>query len=244
MQIALMSWNLWHGQFLDDIIDFINEQDADIIALQEVVDAPGQPPMAPRIAEATGYRFVHFKAFTNDRHDPPDEQGNTVLSRFDITEASAHFLSTLDEYEGTSETDPRIAVKACVQGAGSGLTVLNTHLAHTTDLTSCPVRLRQIDRLLALVEPRQTVLMGDFNVEPGSEELRRVSRVMVNADPDPTRPTAFLYEHDKSDGDPAETEPEYRIDHIFVTADIRVRSFAVLETRASDHYPVMAVIEV
>lgn len=244
MQITLMSWNLWHGEFLDDIIAFIKRQNADIIALQEVVDLPGEPRMAARIAEATGYHYAHFKAFTNDRHDPPDDQGNTILSRFQIEAASAHALSSLDDYDGTAETEPRIAVKVCVRAGSSGLAVLNTHLAHTTDLKSCRTRLRQIDNLLALVEPQRTVLMGDFNVEPGSEELARVRRVLHNADPDPTAPTAFLYDHDKANGHYERTEPHVRIDHIFVTPDIRVRSFEILDTLASDHYPILAVVEV
>lgn len=239
-----MSWNLWHGEFLDDIVAFLRRSDADIIALQEVVDAPGGPQMVAHIAEATGYHVAHYRAFTSDRHDPPVQQGNTILSRHAIQQASAQVLSDMSRYQGTSETEPRIAVRACIQVNGGGLTVLNTHLAHTTDLASCQTRLDQVDNLIHLVEPQRTVLMGDFNVEPGSEELRRIGTVMQNADPDPRQPTAFLYHKDRETGELTETEPQYRIDHIFVTPDVEVESFEVLDTRASDHYPVMAVIHV
>lgn len=242
MDVRVMSWNLWHGEFLDDIIEFLKTSTADIIALQEVVDHPGESRMAPRIAEATGYNFVAYKAFTNDRHDPPNEQGNAILSRFDIEEAGVHFLSDIDDYAGTSETEPRIAVRACIRVGGTALAVFNTHLAHTTDLTSCEMRRQQIDALLELVEPERTVLMGDFNVGPDSEELQKVNQVLTNADSEPTAPTAYLYEHDKSNGNPARMQPQHRIDHIFVTPDIEVKSFEVLDTVASDHYPIAAVI--
>lgn len=238
-----MSWNIWHGEFLDKVIDTLKSNNADIIALQEVADYPGQPRMAPRIAEALGYDYAHYAAFTSDRHDPPNEQGNTILSRFEIAEVSSHVLTGLDVYAGTAETEPRIAVRACIRVNGTGLTVLNTHLAHTIDLTSCTTRLRQIDELLNLIEPEKLVLAGDFNVEPGSKELQKVSRALVNADPDPTAPTAFLYEHDKRGGY-ARTEPRFRIDHLFVTPDVGVKSFEVMDTIASDHYPLMAELSV
>lgn len=244
MKLRVMSWNLWHGEFLDEIVAFLRHSDADIIALQEVADTPGGPQMAAHIAEATGYHAAHYHAFTTDRHDPPFQQGNTILSRHAIQQAGAHVLSDLSRYQGTAETEPRIAVKACINVNGVGLTVLNTHLAHTTDFASCQTRLDQVDSLTGLVEPRRTVLMGDFNVEPGSEELRRIGTVMANADPEPEHPTAFLYEKDRATGEITQTEPQYRIDHIFVTPDVEVESFEVLDVRASDHYPVTALIHV
>lgn len=244
MDIRVMSWNIWHGEFLEEVIKTLKNSRADIIALQEVSDYPDQPRMALRIAEALGYHHAYYRAFTSDRHDPPHDQGNAVLSRFELTGTSGHFLSGLDVYAGTAETEPRIAVKTGVRLGNTELTVLNTHLAHTVDLSSCETRLRQIDELLSHVEPERMVLLGDFNVEPGSEELQKVSRVLANADPAPTVPTAFLYDHDTSDSRHVRTEPQVRIDHIFVTPDVKVKALGILDTVASDHYPLVADLRI
>ena len=50
-----------------------------------------------------------------------------------------------------------------------------THLHHVEGAAGARVRLAQLPRLLqAEAGPEATVLMGDFNAEPGSAEIARV----------------------------------------------------------------------
>jgi endonuclease/exonuclease/phosphatase family metal-dependent hydrolase len=60
-------------------------------------------------------------------------------------------------------------------GAGRRLDVVVAHLHHVDGPDGARVRLAQLPRLLELVAGRPaTVLLGDFNAEPGSAEIALV----------------------------------------------------------------------
>lgn len=244
MKIKLLSWNIWHGKYLKEVIEFLKKADADIIALQEVVETeePKKENQAEIIAQALGYNFVFFKAFTTERHHPSYSQGNAILTKFKIKESKGVFLSDLSHYRGNAETEPRIALETHLEIAGEKLQVINTHLAYSHELKPSEMRHRQLNKLLTLIDKEKAVLMGDFNSTPETEVIKKVEEVLVNADPKSNQPTWSVFENEyhgfKVKG------LEYRIDYIFVSPDISVETFKIEDTKASDHLPVSSIIEV
>lgn len=56
MNVKLLSWNIWGGQYLPEIVDFLKKEKADIIALQEVIeDLNGANNVAKIIAQKLRY---------------------------------------------------------------------------------------------------------------------------------------------------------------------------------------------
>ncbi len=224
MQIKLLSWNIWHGKHLDDVIAFLKTQNADIIALQEVVKYDDQEDTATQIAKSLGYSYIYYKAFYTERHTPHYEMGNAILSRFPIQTSQCHFLSTMKEYQGNAATEPRIAVEATIEG----IKVFSVHLAYSENWKSSEMRMQQIEKLSPLLQNDRTVLMGDMNGGADLPEIQKISEILKNADANPITPT----------------HREHRIDHIFVSTDINVKNFEILDSKASDHLPITAILEI
>jgi endonuclease/exonuclease/phosphatase family metal-dependent hydrolase len=115
-------------------------------------------------------------------------------------------------------------------GGGQRLQVVVTHLHHVEGPDGARVRLAQLPRVLALASGRPaTVLMGDFNAEPGSAEVALL-RAAGLAD-------AFA----AGGGGPADEltwpadRPDRRIDYIWLSGDLAATGFVATTGTASDH---------
>ncbi|MBI2600655.1 endonuclease/exonuclease/phosphatase family protein [Candidatus Daviesbacteria bacterium] len=237
MKLKVLSWNIWKGQHLDKIIEVLEKESADIIGLQEIKVQDGTN-IAEIIAEKLGYDFVYCKAYTTDRHTPPYDLGNAVLSKFSITENECILLSTLEDYkkEEAAMTEPRGACIAKININGGEITFISTHLAFSLECKPVAIREIQLNTLLKVIDKKNTVLMGDFNSVPESDVVRKLSEKLINTDPEMKELSWINYR------DPNKTK--YRIDYIFTTPDLKAENFQIVETDASDHYPLLIDLEV
>jgi len=239
MDVSIISWNIWKGKHTDKVIAFLKEQNADIVCLQEIMQQEIEGMTyntATTIAQALGYQNIYFKSFTTDRHTPVFDLGDAILTRFPIVSSSVHALSSMEEYKGNSVTEPRNAIEATLDLHGTELTILNTHLGYSEGFTESTIRTQQTEKLLKLIQNPKTILAGDFNSLPKSSVIKSVSELMNNTDIEMTKPTYF----DLKD---SQNTPQ-RIDYVFLSRDIKTRSFEIIESSASDHFPLKVVVSV
>lgn len=239
MLLKVLSWNIWAGKNLEKVIALLLKVDADIIGLQEVLGRNNQNNAA-YIAQKLGLNYCYCKAFTDDRHNAPTYQlGNAVLTKFNIEKSFCHGLSSIELYLKNSETEPRTAVEVNLKVNGKNLNLFNAHLAHSPALRPSKMRDIQFNNLLKALSMKQsnnsTILLGDFNSQPDSEVIKNLEKKLINTDKDPSRTTAF--------DDDEHGKFQFRKDYIFVSPDIKVKSFRILAADASDHLPIMAEIE-
>jgi len=247
MKIKVLSWNIWHGKHLTEVTKFLKESDADIIALQEVVEHSKNGRVgniAQQIASTLGFDYAYYSAFKDDRHNQSDfELGNAVLSRFKIENSKCHFLSNLEDYEKNAKTEPRIAVEANININDKILKVFSTHLAYSDNLETTTLKESQTDKLALLLDSPRTVLMGDFNSLPDSIVTTKISSILKNADKDSlNEPTWTVHPFIRSGFE--ETGLKHKIDYIFVSPDISVDKFTVEKSKASDHLPISAMLDI
>lgn len=242
MQLKVLSWNIWQGKYLDKIIKFLELSSPDIIALQEVIESETVENIAKQISDKLGYKYVYCNAFETDRHETVYKIGNAILSKYEITSESCHFLSSIDQYKNSAETEPRVATEVTMKINGKDLRAIAIHLAYSHKFQASKMRNLQVDNLIKLLQEDKTVLMGDFNSNSDGEAVKRVSKVLVNTDKKLTKPTWTVYPFDYRGF--KETKLNHRIDYIFVSKDITVKNFEVGESDGSDHLPITAVIEV
>ncbi|GAA0635150.1 endonuclease/exonuclease/phosphatase family protein [Brevundimonas lenta] len=158
--LRLVTFNIWHNQGnwaarLPLIVAELKAQDADVIALQEVLEdaAVGLPNQATTIAGALGGYEVYF--VSTDPEDSGRRYGNAILSRLPVLAHDTRKLEPLNDF--------RTAIRARVAFQGREIDVVGTHLAWQPD--QAPVRAQQIADLLAWLPQDGTplVVMGDFN---------------------------------------------------------------------------------
>ena len=160
--LRLATFNIWHNQGdwparLRLLVETLRAADADVIALQEVLEdaAVGLPNQARTIAAALGGYEVRFSSV--DAEGAPRRYGNAILSRLPVLAHDWKKLEPLDDY--------RTAIRARVDLHGRALDVVNTHLARRPGQAA--TRARQIADLMAWLPGDGTplVVMGDFNAE-------------------------------------------------------------------------------
>jgi endonuclease/exonuclease/phosphatase family metal-dependent hydrolase len=143
----------------------------DIIGLQEVLELDfggTRTSLAGQICEGTPYRHVFGRAQTMG---PGLEFGNAVLTSHPIVR---HEVVALP---GAESGETRSVLYALVATPQAEVPVFVTHL--NWKLHHGSVRIRQIERLVEVVEELAPVgktfppvVMGDFNAEPESDEIR------------------------------------------------------------------------
>jgi endonuclease/exonuclease/phosphatase family metal-dependent hydrolase len=236
-----MTLNLWGANRWEDrrsaVVDWVNEVQPDLLALQEVVRTGGHC-QASWIAARTQMTALFGAASSSDG----SEFGNAVLSRLPIRDCHRHRLT-----DAATGTEPRALVTAEADACGRSIWFSSTHLSWRLD--EGWVRERQVRDIVDIVGPLlhdlPPIVCGDFNATPQSTEVQFMAELhLVDAfeAANPGRP-GYTW----SNANPfaaAEQEPDRRIDYIF--AGVRVLSADVVcnEPRASvwpsDHFGVAA----
>ncbi|OGG67106.1 hypothetical protein A3I99_03500 [Candidatus Kaiserbacteria bacterium RIFCSPLOWO2_02_FULL_45_11b] len=238
MKLKVLSWNIWQGVFLTEVINFLKEADADIIALQEVSN--DEREITQRIAESLGYTYV--TAF--DMNLPMKYVPAAIRSEAEALSYGSVILTKHKILEGGSvlltEEDKRTIATAKVKIGDTVLSVFGLHLKHTHQEPS-DLQNQQADNLLKLLPHNKTIVLGDFNALPNSYPIEKVSAVLQNTEVDSAEPTWSMYKDGCSVCQ--EDQLKHKLDYIFVSKDINVTSYEVGKSNGADHLPVMATIE-
>jgi endonuclease/exonuclease/phosphatase family metal-dependent hydrolase len=201
----------------------IEAQRPDVVILQEVSRGwavSGTIDSAEWLSARLGLPYVFVEAADKGF-------GNAILSRFPILRTSEGFLP-----KGAGPMD-RAWIRALLDlGDGRTVTVIGTHLHHQHEGPEDDrTRLRQIGTLLGVWGgASRTIIAGDMNSTPGSEEFARFEAAGLETAGDPTIPTY------------PSTDPRDRIDYIFATPDLELGDVAFPESTASDHLAVAATV--
>jgi len=227
-KITVMTYNIHAMRGMDKKLDIIrianviNDQQPDIVALQEVdmfTERSGNMDAIDILEKETGMQGVFMKTFNYQG----GQFGNAVLSSFPIIEQELIPLPSRKEYE------PRLLMRIAVKlDNGDTLHFYNTHLDHHRQNSD---RLVQMQKIVSVIESdrQKTILVGDFNCQPGSQPLEKLNTIMTRC-----------YSEDKTY--PAD-DPYWILDHIYYTENRGIEDIDLIvipEKIASDHRPVVA----
>jgi endonuclease/exonuclease/phosphatase family metal-dependent hydrolase len=234
--VRVLSYNLHFGfdtrgwSDLEGIARAIEASGAEVVGLQEVSRGwyvNGSTDMLAWLQRRLRMPHARFAGASDEIW------GNAVLSRYPIVASEVVFLPR----EGVPLRRNALAVELDL-GAGRRLDVVVTHLHHVEDPEGARVRLAQLPPLLERLAGRPaTVLLGDFNAEPGSAEIALVREAGLTG--------AFV----AGVGRPADERtwpsdrPDRRIDYIWLSGDLAASGFAATAGTASDHRGVAVTVQ-
>ena len=231
--LRLMTYNIHHAEGMDDRINVervakvIKDQEPDLVAVQEVDVKTRRArgvDQAAKIAELTEMHYV-FGKFMNYSGG---EYGQMVLSKFPIKSSKNHPLPPGPE--------PRTALEVRVDiplanDRSAELVFVGNHLYATE-----AQRLAQAGRLAEILaeEMSPVVLAGDFNSSPLQPPMALLGKRWI----DPTLDSnEFTWPSDR---------PKIEIDYVLYAPQQAFRfisSEVIAEKRASDHRPVLMLLE-
>jgi endonuclease/exonuclease/phosphatase family metal-dependent hydrolase len=239
----------------------ISSLDADLVALQEVALIAADGTVADQAAELgrlTGYdwRYAATRSFAVEEGGPLRGAGlfgNALLSRQPIRSSrtvglpaaapdawveppGAEHPAAGVRYADAPDTirEPRCALVCEVELAWGTATVASTHFSHV----GSGERRLQADALALAVRdlPRPHIVLGDLNATIESEELGPLRDRMVDAFAATGTPPGDDGRRSTDNGQP--------IDHIFLQGIEPIDCHVAREAGdASDHFPVVAILE-
>ncbi len=225
--MKIMSYNIQghaaarREDHLPKLAEVITAVNPDIVGLQEVHCGTrvGPAHQGEALASLTGMQHWFGRSCAMDG----GEYGNAVLTRGTIRDARVHPLP------GSGE--PRSVLQADIDVDGTGITFFVTHLAAWGRLLRV-ARMHQVAEL-GDITARGTlphVLVGDFNVPPGAEEIR----------------TLLSHGHLRVCGDPKEaTFPltRQKLDYAFCDPRWELVHAEVIRRGPSDHWPLVVELK-
>ncbi|MDP3045439.1 MAG: endonuclease/exonuclease/phosphatase family protein [Bacillota bacterium] len=219
--LRIISYNIRHGRgidgrvSLDRTIRTLTLLRPDLVAVQEVDrfrTRSGFRDQARILGEALGMNYVFGE---NRRFQGVGAYGNAVLSRFTIAKYSRTLLPGIAEQRSLLETWLDIDGLQVWLGC--------THLGLNREERSGQVTaiLKCLDRVRIPV-----ILAGDFNCRPRASELQPVLRRFREVSEEPASSPTY-----------PSTDPQKRLDYIFVSEPFRPEAVKVFASSASDHLP-------
>ncbi len=173
------------------------------------------------------------------------EQGNEIMSKFPIISATnehfyQHYSDCLDSTNWTNEDEPRSVVIAEIEVKGKKLQILNLHGTWSKDKMGGERALSQCKYILKAAKRKNipTIIVGDFNLLPETKGIRLIGKefrsLITELGIKSTRPKF----------DDGTDKGENVIDYVFVNDKIKVKDFRVIDTKISDHLPLILDFEI
>ncbi len=228
-RLRVLTLNIWHReapweQRREVIRRGLRALDPDIVGLQEVLELRAGDALQSQASELFAelpYRYVFGRA---QELGPGFEFGNVIAAKYPLRGRQVWPLP------GEESGETRSVVHARVAAPWGEVPVFVTHL--NWKLHHGSVRQRQVRHLTELVQAQAPIgetfppiLMGDFNAEPDSDEIRFLRGFSALGGETVYFADAWVY---GGDGEPGYTfdrrnpyaarahEPPRRIDYIFV----------------------------
>ena len=228
----VMTYNIHHGEGLDGKVDLlriaelIQQERADIIALQEVdkgVRRTAGRDLPAELAALTGMTCV----FSNNFHYQGGEYGNAVLTRFPVKRWTNH------HYQMLRPNEQRGILQLVLDVHGRELVFMNTHIDSRADDAERWLNLGEIEALGKQHRGHLMIICGDFNDVPSSRIYGRMNGSFADAWAQAGQGDGFSFPAGK---------PSKRIDYVWFSKDKSLLPLKAWTPRseASDHLPVVA----
>jgi len=232
--VRVLTYNIHHGEGRDRQVDLPRLADVmksvqpDLVALQEVDQGTERASGADQLAELEQLMNMHGE-FGKAIDYQGGSYGVAVLSRWPVLNAENRPLPSSPDREARTA----LTVQVRVGEGGPLVRFTSTHLDQARDSEDRLAQARSL-QALPVIEGSPTILAGDLNARPDTEVMKMFEAqwtIASSADASPTVPGG---------------RPRLRGDYVLVRPldGWRVTESRIIdETVASDHRPVLVVLE-
>jgi endonuclease/exonuclease/phosphatase family metal-dependent hydrolase len=220
---------------LDDIAALVRSTRADLVLLQEVdrgTKRSGNVDQLRILGDLTGYSTAFGRSLDYDG----GQYGIAALARERISKSTTEPLPIQPpQARAGGSYEPRAALTIATTTPIGAMDAINTHLDSSKDETYRLQESAHIVNMTKRFERGQLLVAGgDFNMEPSSAAYAQViASGLRDAWKECGAGDGLTYPADK---------PVKRIDYLFLAAGVRCVKAEVIETRASDHRPLLVTI--
>ena len=237
MKVKVMSYNIQHGEGLDQVLSLsriaknILDSGVGVVGIQEIDKFYGErsnyEDQAKQLSELLGFNYTfgaNLDLPSINDIEVNRQYGTAIFSKFPILDYENIFLPS---FEG----EQRGILRAKLDVNGTHINIYNTHLALEKES-----RLEQVKAIIKLISRDEGphLLLGDFNTESKSEELQLLKERLNLKDVFQGITNANTYSSE---------EPTSRIDYIFASSQVQHSDPNVIQANGSDHLPIIIDID-
>ncbi len=231
-----MQLNVWGGRLGKQIQNLIDQEKPDVICLQEAVSIKGGSnggwfltvdeikrlyKMSLAYSPVISFSFMRRNA----------EFGNAILTKAKLVNQNTVFTRLEYKKDFDFENDDyniRNLLHVVVDNKGKDLHILTHHGHHVPNhKKGNEETLRQCNQIAEYIKGLrgEIILTGDFNLEPNSESMEKINKILRN----------LAIETQLTTTRTPLTHKTEVCDYIFVNEEVRVKSFNALDDVVSDH---------
>ncbi|KAF1085374.1 hypothetical protein SPSYN_01510 [Sporotomaculum syntrophicum] len=226
MRLRILSYNIRHCRGMNGkvclkaVASTIAGAQPDLVGLQEVDYFNPRSAFADQAAKLGRMLGMYHVYGPNVTWGGVARFGNAVLSRYPIVRWHNYLLPSKGEQRGL--------LRAEIQLNDLSVVFFNTHLG-----LDHQERLQQVAKIQDIVRSMfgHQLLAGDLNANPDSKEIAILQTVLRSGDLSGTK---FTF---------PSNYPKYKIDYIFYSDHWRLIETKVYTSRASDHLPLSADVQ-
>ena len=245
------------------IANFLAEQKADIITLQESLRHfdksvlkryKTQDGIERKIGNSYPYKFfgpltVAEKLLKNKKvyrdYKGRVEQGNEIISKFPIINATnefyyKNFSFRLDTTNWKKEDHGRAVLITELNIKGKKLQILNLHGIWTEDKMGDKRTMAECRYIIKAAKRQNipTIIAGDFNLLPTTKSIKLLNKEFINLI------DKYKVTSTRPDFEDGLEKGNCVVDYIFVNDKIKVNNFKAINTNISDHLPLFLDFEI
>lgn len=239
--MKLISLNLWGGRIYGPLVNFLKEQskEVDIFCFQEIyhnaTDKMSDEVRNPRLKLFTELQELlpEYNAFFRPAIKDVYGVGIFVKKNIAILEEGEIMIHNNPNYSGHGGAHSRNLEWMRIQYERKVYSILNVYgLWNGMGKTDTENRILQSQRIKGFMSTmnKPLILCGDFNLHPETESLKMLEEDMINL---------VKKNEIKSTRSHFYTKDEKFADYVFVSSDVKVVEFKVLEEPVSDHLPLL-----
>jgi len=253
MTITFVSLNLWHGgQLLPAPYDFLKQQNADIVALQEVYngedqDIPEQYRSMEVLKRELGLPYADFVPdyLDFDRTNGKAQRGNAIVSRFPITAYPPMYFNepyseTYRDVPAEFPNCPRSLQRVSLATPAGDVNVFNIQGVWDLDGDNFSQKRENMANMVvsAIQGLPNVILAGDTNAKPTNKAIKLIEEHLKNVF---TQNPISTFNMRRKDNPGYATAA---VDMILVSPNITVLSSECPDVDISDHLPLVAKLEI
>ena len=232
--IKLLQWNIWNNEDIDNIIKELKRIDADIVCIQELAIKDDNDIKIRKLKEL--YSYIYYEKA--DTFLDGYSQCNAILSKYPLYYKNYTYVQKPTDNKNDYSKEGRVYVEAKVKINEKELTIGTTHLSYTDRFIETEEKDEEVTNLINCIKKDNYILTGDFNTYRTSKYIKYLEEKLINNDTSNTWTTKpFSYNGFK------ETELNWKLDYIFTSKDIKVKETKVVDTKYSDHLPILLTFE-
>lgn len=252
MTIKFLHLNIWYGKYLDQVIEYINKNDFDIINLQEVSAGQLSATKGDIFRELLNKTHYDGEQIINWRYkkDSRSYESNVILFKpsFTLLDRKEIWLKKYTEFDDPDnrnlQDDPISAISLLLEKDGKKIRNINTHLFWYPKPVDTKYKLDHYKILLEYIKNVQDpfIYSGDFNVNKDSVMVKWTDEVARNITTENKVANTLNPENHKARDEIF--PPGLAVDFLYVSKNINVTEFEVVDTPTfSDHLALSMVCE-